>query len=303
MITNAIIYELSAMNDSELFMRGTWLDDAIASQAFVPTGPTQEKSSGFVPPRGHANGPLVESIGGHLIMKLMTETRAVPASAIAHQVEEKVQQILDTTGRKPGKKETRDLKDDARLALLPTAFPKQEATLIWINRGANLLIIGASSQAKADYVVTCLVQAISDLALSLLNTQTSPLAAMSEWLLHSEEPAGFTVDRDCELKACDESKAVIRYSRCSLDNDEIRQHIKHGRMATRLALTWRDRVSFVLTDSLHLKRIAFLDAVFEAGKKVANAEDNFDADVEIMTGELRQLIPDLVMALGGGIRS
>jgi recombination associated protein RdgC len=299
MINNAILYRF----DPLLLGRVTaaFLDGLLQTHAFVPCEPTQEKSFGFVPPRGEAHGALVESIGGQLIMKLMTETRVVPASAIAHQLDEKLQQILTATGRKPGKKETRDIKDDIRLALMPTAFPKQEATLIWIDLDTSMLVIGASSQAKADNVVTCLVRAINDLAINMLSTQTSPTAGMSEWLFSGDAPANFTVDRDCELKACDESKAVIRYSRCSLESEEIRQHIQAGRMATRLALTWSDRVSFVLTDNLHIKRIAFLDAVFDGGKKSASSEDNFDADVAIFTGELRRLIPDLVGALGGGV--
>lgn len=299
MITNAILYRFDPLQLGRV--TADFLDGLLQAHAFVSCGPTQEKSFGFVPPRGEAHGALVESIGGQLIMKLMTETRSVPASAIAHQLDEKLKQILEATGRKPGKKETRDLKDDIRLALLPTAFPKQEATLIWIDLETSMLVIGASSQTKADNVVTCLVRAINDLAIALLNTKTSPMAAMSDWLLSGDAPANFTVDRDCELKACDESKAVIRYSRCRLDSEEIRQHIQNGKMATRLALTWNDRVSFVLTDTHILKRITFLELVFEGGKKEGSDEDGFDADVAIMTGELRKLIPDLVGALGGGM--
>ena len=52
----------------------------------------------------------------------------------------------------------------------------------------------------------------------------------------------------------------------------------------------------MLTDSLQLKKLDFLDGVFE-GRPAA--DDGFDADAAIATGELRQLIPDLVEALGG----
>jgi len=72
-------------------------------------------------------------------------------------------------------------------------------------------------------------------------------------------------------------------------------------MPTRLALTWSDRVSLVLTEALQLKKIAVLDGVFEAAAALASdgKEDDFDADVAIATGELQQLIPDLLEALGG----
>ncbi len=36
----------------------------------------------------------------------------------------------------------------------------------------------------------------------------------------------------------------------------VRRHIQSGKQCTRLAMTWADRVSFVLTESLDVKRIA-----------------------------------------------
>jgi recombination associated protein RdgC len=150
-------------------------------------------------------------------------------------------------------------------------------------------------------VLTCLVKAVDGLAVQLIDTQTSPAAAMAIWLSTKEAPQGFSVDRECELKAADESKAVVRYTRHALDTDEVTQHIAMGKMPTRLALTWNDHVSFVLTEALQLKKVAVLDVVFEAAATLASdkKEDNFDADVAIATGELQGLIPDLLEALGG----
>ena len=294
-INNAILYRLT----SPAPLSAAVIEAGLQGHAFEPCGPTQEKAHGFVPPRGEANGALVESVGGQLIMKLLTETKSVPALVIGLMVDEKVAQIFQSTCRKPGKMETRDLKDDARNALLPTAFPSQAATLIWIDPASGLLVVGASGQYKADNVVTCLVKAIEGLAVSLLCSKVSPTGAMADWLVSQEAPTGFSVDRACELRAADESKAVVRYSNHRLDTDEVKHHIEGGKMPTELALTWSDRVSFVLNDGLQLKRIAFLDVVFEGISKADSAADGFDADVAIMTGELSKLIVDLVNALGG----
>ena len=295
MITNAIFYRLTLSD----FSTGSWLDDAIDAHSFEPCGPNQEKSIGFVPPRGEEHGVLVESIGGQLIMKLMIETRTVPGSAITLKTKERVAHIEATTGRKPGKKETREIKDDIKLELLPTGFLRQSASLIWIDPVARLMVIDAASQARADEVVTMLVKAINGLACHLIDTRVSPTAAMSEWLSSQVPPAGFTVDRDCELKAADESKAVIRFSRSPLDTEEVKHYVESGKLPTRLALTWNSRVSFVLTDSLAIKRIQFLDVVFEA--HLTSKQDGFDADVSILTGEMGKLIPDLLGELGGEV--
>jgi recombination associated protein RdgC len=212
------------------------------------------------------------------------------------RVEEKAAHIEATEGRKPGKKEKKELKDEAKLDLLPMAFTKQGAMWVWIDPQARTLVLDTGSQARADEVVSMLVEGLSGFALALVDTQTSAQAAMAHWLMSQEPPAGFSIDRECELKAADESKAVVRYARHPLDIDEVRQHIEHGKLPTRLAMTWDDRVSFVLTEGLQVRKIALLDAVMEGQSQ---DDGGFDADVAIATGELSKLIPDLIEALGG----
>jgi recombination associated protein RdgC len=246
-----------------------------------------------------AQGPLVESVAGQLVLKMMVETRALPASVVNRKAEERVAQIEASTGRKPGKKEMRDLKDDIRLTLLPMAFTKLASITVWIDREAGWLVIDAASQSRAEEVVAALVASLDGFAITLLNTQISPTAAMAEWLDTQEPPAGFSVDRECELKAADESRAVVRYARHALDTEEVRQHVATGKLPTRLALTWEGRVSFVLTESLQLKKLAFLEGVFETSG--AERADGFDTDTAIATGELRKLLPDLLEALGGEV--
>jgi recombination associated protein RdgC len=234
-------------------------------------------------------------VGGQLILQLMIETRTLPASVVNRKTRERLARIEASTGRKPGKKETREIKDDIRLELLPMAFTRESSVWVWIDPDERLLVIDAGSQARADEVATLLVKSLAGLAVTLLNTSVSPTAAMSEWLITQEPPPGFSVDRECELKAADESRAVVRYARHPLDTDEVRQYVESGKLPTRLALTWDSRVSFVLTEGLQLKKLAFQDVVFEGAGK----DDGFDADAAIATGELRKLLPDLLAALGG----
>ena len=91
--------------------------------------------------------------------------------------------------------------------------------------------------------------------------------------------------------------SAVKYSRHLLDLAEIRQHVEGGKVPTRLAMCWGGKISFVLTDTMQIKKIRFLDGVFkEAG---ADDEDRFDADVAIATGEMAPLLADLIEALGG----
>ena len=279
------------------------LNQVLESSRFVECSASQEKSVGWVEPRGHANGLMVEVVGGQWQLKLMTEVKVVPGSVVKRKVDEQLKHIEDTTGRKPGKKEKREIAEDARLALLPMAFSKQSSVKVWVSPGVGLLLTDASSQAKADEVMTWLIKAVDGLVVQLVSTQSSPSSAMSTWLSTKEAPVSFSVDRECELRASDESKAVVKYGRHDLDIEEVSAHIAMGKVPTRLAMTWSDRVSFVLTDGFQLKKIAFLESVFEgaAANPADGKDDNFDADVAIATGELGKLLPDLIGALGGEV--
>ena len=294
-ISNAIVYRIAI--DPSLHTAAL-LDEALQKLPFIECSPTQEKSSGWVPPRGEAHGPMLESIGGQWIARFMTETRSVPASAVKRAVEQRVKQIEETTGRKPGRKETKELKVDVVHALLPMAFPKLSAVSVWIDPVKNLLVLDTASVSRADDVVTDLVKALEGFAVSAITTAVAPASAMAGWLGSQEPPPGFTIDREVELRSTDESKAVVRYANHALDIAEVQQHIEEGKRPTRLAMTWDDRVSFELTEGMTIRKIAFLEGTGD-GAAGGKKEDNFDADVAIATGELALLLDALFEALGG----
>lgn len=276
------------------------IEAALQRTPFTPCAPTQEQSSGWTPPRGQAHGALAESVGGQWILRWSSEMRLLPHSVVNRHAEEKAAAIEREHGRKPGKKERQMLKDEARLDLLPLAFTKQSGLWVWIDPRERLLVLDTATPARADEVVSLLVQSLPGFAVSLIDTATSAQAAMAQWLVTQEPPAGFTIDRECELKATDESRSVVRYARHPLDIEEVRQHVTQGKLPTRLALTWDDRVSFVLTHTLQLKKVALLDSVLDHLDDNGGPEDDgFDTQVALATGELHQLLADLFTVLGG----
>lgn len=295
MFKNLIIYRLTGAAPA-----GAAIAESLQDHAFLTCGATQEKSVGFVSPRGEDGGALAETIDGQTIIRLAIEAKVVPGDAIQRTLKERLSQIEATTGRKPGKKESRELKDEIRLDMLPMTIPKLTHVLAWIDPVQGILAIDAASQGRADEVLTAIARALGIGATPIMTT-ISPTAAMSDWLLSQEPPAGFALDRECELKAGDDSKAVVRYSHHALDIEEIQGHIQHGKLPTRLAMTWEGRVSFVLDGAMRLKKLAFLEGVLD-GAPESDKADRFDADVAIFTGEMRKLIPALLTdALGGEV--
>ena len=295
MFKNATLYRFT--RDPNV-ARPTPIEDHLQARAFTPCAPSQEKSVGWVPPRGEAHGPLRESVSGQWIFKLMVESKRVPAEVLQRAVAEACAQIEADTGRKPGKKQRKEIAEDAKLTLLPMAFAIRSSVLVWLDPVSGVLLIDTTSAALVDEVVSQLVFAINGFSLQPIITKTLPADAMAHWLSDDDcHPAGFALDRACELHAPDETKAKVKYSNHALDIPEIRQHLTAGKVPVRLGMTYDGRVSFTLTDGLTLKGIAFLDGTIDVGATLDS--DVFDVDVTLATGELQRLIPSLLAALDG----
>jgi recombination associated protein RdgC len=300
MFKNLLIYRITQWQPPAL----AEIEGRLDGSRFVECGTAQMESAGWVEPRGQKHGALVETIGGQTMLKLCVERKAVPNSAVKAELEARLDKIEQETGRRPKGKRARELKEEIVHALLPRAFPKRATTQVWLAPKLQLVIVGAASPKKADGIVSQLVELLGGgIVLAPLQTQASPAAAMSEWLSSQQAPAGFSIDRECELKQPDSEKATVKYLRHTLEMDEVGEHIKQGKLPTQLAMTWHGRVSFVLTETLAVKKIKLLDVALEGAGATANPEvDGFDADVALTTGELGQMIPDLITALGGELQ-
>ena len=65
-------------------------------------------------------------------------------------------------------------------------------------------------------------------------------------------------------------------------------------------MTLDDKISFVPTESMSIKRLAPLDIIKENANTTAqNDDERFDGDFLLRAGELAAMLVDLVAALGG----
>lgn len=270
---------------------GADVNAALEAHAHEPIGAIQEISVGWVPVQ---DDQFVCSVGGHLLATFKIEGRKVPGAVVKKRTQQECDERYAQTGRNVGKKERREIAEDVRLALLPNVLPTESHVAVWIDPKNGWIVLNTGSQSASDRIITWLVKALDKLSLQTLVLARSAGSVMTEWLAAQEGPVAFAIDRACELKACDESKAVVRYTNSTLDTDNLREHIKQGKVCTSLALTWNDRVSFVITDRFKIKKIKFLDVVFED-----NTREDLHADFAIMTGELSGLLSELVQAFGG----
>ena len=235
-----------------------------------------------------------------MLLMFRAEKKLLPASVVNQVTKARALEMEEQQGFKPGRKQLRELKEQVTDELLPRAFSIRRDTRVWIDPVNGWLVIDAASQTVADEVRSLLVKSIDQLPLANVHVAHSPVAAMTEWLLSGEAPGGFTVDQDAELRSTGEGGATVRYVGHALEADDMRRHIEAGKQCMRLAMTWDDRVSFLLTPSLTIKRVTPLDVIKEAADPTAqNDDERFDSDAALMTGELARMLTDLVDILGG----
>ena len=274
----------------------------LAKRPLARCGSFEMTSRGWVFPR--QEGCFVHAVERQWLLALGVEQKLLPATVIRQTAQERAAAIESEQGRKVGRKEMRDLVERVTEELMPKAFSQRRTTWAWLDPVNGWLVVDAGSDARADEFMETLLATLDDIAPRPLQTQVSAMSAMTAWLGEGEAPAGFTLDSDLELRAASESQSAIRYVRHDIGGPEIAAHIAAGKLVTKLGMTWNDRVSFVLTDKLHLKRLAFLDVLKEqAEQSAAGTDELFDADFALMAGELARLFEDLLVALGGEQKS
>ncbi|MCB1986229.1 MAG: recombination-associated protein RdgC [Burkholderiales bacterium] len=273
------------------------LDDALSRNLLQNCLQMEMQSVGWVKPRDNGN-QFVHVCGQHVLIAYGVEKKILPGAVVNQYAKNRIETIEQHQGHKAGKKQARDIKEAVLIELMPRAFVQQHITYAWINLDAGMLVIDSANLKRAEAVIALLIKTVGEIRLVPLVTNISPSTMMTRWLSGDEPPAVFTIDRDCELQGMDNEKSTVRYTHHVLNPDETTRHIKAGKKVTRLAMTWANKISFILHDNLQIRRIAPLDIIKESAD-TTDADDLFDSDFVLMTGEISQFLPDLVHALGG----
>ncbi|QBH21029.1 recombination-associated protein RdgC [Alcaligenes faecalis] len=291
---NLRIYRL----DTAFALSAQQLAEMLAKHQFTPCSSQEPLSLGWVPPR--EGGELAHEVNGQYLICLRAEKKLLPSAVVNQAAREKAREIEEQQGYKPGRKQMKEIKEQVITELLPKSHVVQRDTMVWIDTRNHWFVIDAAAVAKSDEVLGLFAKSVDPFPVLPLYTEQSPAGAMTAWLVDDDAPDNFTFDQDAELRSTGDSGAAVRYVKQSADIGEVRKHVAAGKQCTRLAMTWADRISFVLTDALDVKRVAPLDILTEKQDVTAvNDDEIFDADMTLMTSELARLISDLVVVLGG----
>lgn len=294
---NIIIYRLSRDVDLSTETIETYLEPF----ALTPCGSQDMAKTGWVSPMGKKGTSLFHAVNGQVILCAKKEEKILPPAVISQELQKKVEKLEGEQHRKLKKTEKDSLKDEVLQSLLPRAFSRFNNTLLWIDTINHLIIVNAASPKRAEDTLSLLRKSLGSLPVVPLTMENPIELTLTEWVRSGQPPAGFTLQDEAQLKAILEEGGVISCKKQDLGGDEIATNIQAGKLVTKLALEWRERITFSLTDTGSLKKLKFTESLLEQNDDI-DREDfaaRFDADAVLLTGELSALINDLIKALGG----
>lgn len=140
------------------------LETKLERQLFQTGNRSDMQNMGWVPPCG---GGLVHALDGQYLLSLRVEKKLLPASVVNQATKEKCLEIEEQQGYRPGRKQTKEIKEQIIDELLPKAFSVQKDTRVWIDTKNHWLIIDAASSAKSDEVIGMLAKMLDDLVVAL----------------------------------------------------------------------------------------------------------------------------------------
>ena len=273
------------------------LREQLATKPFKPCGSQDHESRGWVPP--FDGGELVHAIGFNWLVCMQVEQRILPAAVVQEEADKRAALIEQEQGFKLGRKLMKQLREQVTQELLPRAFTRIRKVYAWMNVAAGWLVVDAASERKAEDVLELLRHTLDTFPLALLRTEQSPASAMAGWLAGGA-PDGFTLDQDFALQSISEDKARAIFKGHDIEETHIDELLAAGNLPTKLAMTFDDRISFVLTEHGALKRIDFLDVIRDQVKADdLDAEAIFNAELALMAGEFERLLSSVTKALGG----
>ncbi|MEW2738843.1 recombination-associated protein RdgC [Providencia sp. PROV130] len=293
---NILVYRLNR----DLALSADDLEKQLAALAYHPCGSQDMMQTGWVSPMNGGDA-LTHAAGNQILICAKKEEKMLPSPVIKQELQDKIEKLEAEQGRKLKKTEKDSLKDEVVHALLPRAFSKFSKTYIWIDTVNQLIIVDAASAKRAEDNLALLRKSLGSLPVVPLTFKDPIELTLTEWIRSGSLPQGFAVMDEAELKAILEEGGIIRCKKQDLISDEIANHIEAGKLVTKLALDWEERIQFMLSYDGSLKRLKFSDTLKDQNDDIAKEDyaQKFDADYVLMTGELSALIARLIDVLGG----
>jgi len=277
------------------------LEARLQADAFQGCKRMEMLATGWAPPLGRHGAQLVHAANGYILICARKEEKIIPAAVVRQMLEDRVAEVEAAEEREIYRREKLRMKEEIIVDLLPRALTRITNQFAYIDVRQNYIVVDSASPGKAETLISQLRTSLGRLPATPVKCRQSISTLMTRWLGGERLPHDFSLGNECELRHPQPGGGVINCKHQDLGAGEVRNHIKQGKLAFRLALQWKERLSCVLHDDLSIKRLRFEDIVREAESET-EADDpmsRFDLDFSIMVLELAAFLPSLLAALGG----
>ena len=239
------------------------LKNALPTYPLKECGSQEEFSFGTLPLVRNSETWFLHSYNCFL-MRFGKEEKVLPSAFIREELDKKVTEIELIEGRKVGRKEKADMKDELVFTLRPKAFPKRTDVWMHIDTYAQIVVIYSTTASMIELAFKHLQAMLGSFPMVPLQAQVSPSSLMTEWLQQNTVPASLETGDECDIQDRSEDKARIAFKSLEPLSEDVTRHLGQGMSVKSLALRWSEKFSFVLHDDLAIRKIKWDDSIKEA---------------------------------------
>jgi recombination associated protein RdgC len=287
--TNALVFSLSCESLSEI-------ESALTDNRLKPCPPHSRFIYGF---SETINQLLSHHADNSYVFTMGKEERMLPRSVINQALTEKCHILETNNGRAVKRSEKAHLREELEFELLPKAFCVQKKTMALIDGNRQRLIVNTSSHNNAAQLCSLLRKALPDIQIKPLELISDISLKFTQWLNNPNLlPNDFVLAPNCLLTSPDDDKKKFNCKGYELPADEVCHLIDSGLTATEITLIWKERIQFTINTDFTFKRIKCIEYLLDDMNEVNQLEDEMekvDANLCLLTGELRQLIDDVCL--------
>ena len=279
------------------------LEKKLAQLEFQPCLPSLPITYGWVPPVPQEEDEdaifVYESIDNYALICMQIEKKVLPAAVVRQKLIEKIKHITETQKRKISTKERAVLKEALIRELLPQAFSKLSWVHAYIDVENELLIVNATTQSTLEIFQKLFVKSIANISMHLIETKNIA-DLLTKWLVLDKTPRNFNIESACALVDPKHTSRTVRCNDQNLFSESMQPLLLDGYQISQLALTWKDNITFTLTDKFILQSIKYSEQLLEITKEDNGETDGqrFDANFTIMSQTLSDLMVGLINKFG-----
>lgn len=272
------------------------LTNRIQELSFIPCFPSTPSSIGWVSPVDEDEAPLVRAINGYIMICMQIEEKILPATVIRQELNNKVKKMEALDSRKIRSKEKLTLKDEVIGTLLPRAFSKLSKVYGYIDTKNHWLVLNTISTKTTEQFISLFKKSVTE-DITAFDTEKFT-SSLTPWVKSQQYPSEFGIESACVLQDPEHETRIIRCQHQDLFAAPIQALLNEGCDVIQLALSWQDRINFVLTKDFILRSISFQDEIREQVKEMEPETklQRFDADFYIMSELFNLMLNELIAA-------